>query len=367
MKKLTAGIFTALLGLVTVNAANAAIPSTNYVNEHIDAVRYEYKLADTALGTRIDGVESAYKAADSALDTRVTDLETTVGEGEMVVDTKPQADVIAAINALDEKTNGIATNVALETLQNTVNGHTTNISNLQGSMTTAEGDIDDLEALVGTTSVATQIENANNTQTASLQQYADQAETDAIASAKTYADGLNTAATAAIEANTQAIAEKAAQSDLTALTTRVGDAEGDIDDLEALVGTTSVATQIENANNTQTASLQQYADQAETDAIASAKSYADGELAKKVDKAQGAEKANHVVITDASGNVTTSATIAQGQVSGLTDALNGKMPLTTTDDVNIGEDGTYVLTATTAGGATTYKWELIERVGTTPK
>ncbi|MBR2342587.1 MAG: hypothetical protein IKA73_03955 [Alphaproteobacteria bacterium] len=401
MKKLTAGIFTALLGLVTVNAANAAIPSTNYVNEHIDAVRSGYESADTALRTRINGVESAYQAADSALDGRVTGLETTVGEGTMSVNGNTQNDVIAAINALDAKTNGIATNENLDKLQQTVTTHTNSLNVLNG---TGEG------------SVA-------------------KAETDAVATANAYTDQLANgqvktnkdaiaANAAAIEINTNAIAGKAAQSDLTALTTRVTTAEGDIDDLEALVGTTSVATQIENANNTQTASLQQYADQAETDAIASAKayadglasnydaagaaataeanaatytdgkiddlaaiyetktnvsnaveelkdyadnaatqaetsanSYADGKLALKVDKAQGEGAANQVLITDASGNVTTSATIEQTQVNGLSDALAAKLPVTAANNA----DGKYVLTATALNGTITYAWEDISR------
>ena len=401
MKKLTAGIFTALLGLVTVNAANAAIPSTNYVNEHIDAVRSGYESADTALRTRINGVESAYQAADSALDGRVTGLETTVGEGTMSVNGNTQNDVIAAINALDAKTNGIATNENLDKLQQTVTTHTNSLNVLNG---TGEG------------SVA-------------------KAETDAVATANAYTDQLANgqvktnkdaiaANAAAIEINTNAIAGKAAQSDLTALTTRVTTAEGDIDDLEALVGTTSVATQIENANNTQTASLQQYADKAETDAIASAKayadglasnydaagaaataeanaatytdgkiddlaaiyetktnvsnaveelkdyadnaatqaetsanSYADGKLALKVDKAQGEGAANQVLITDASGNVTTSATIEQTQVNGLSDALAAKLPVTAANNA----DGKYVLTATALNGTITYAWEDISR------
>ena len=361
MKKLTAGIFTALLGLVTVNAANAAIPSTNYVNEHIDAVRYEYKLADTALGTRIDGVETAYKAADSALDGRVTGLETTVGEGTMVVATETQADVIAAINALDAKTNGIATNENLEKLQQTVTEHTNSLNVLNG---TGEG------------SVA-------------------KAETDAVATAKAYTDQL---ANGQVKTNTDAIATNAAAiaglgevydaKGAAAAAQEAAEAaaatytDGQIAGLAATYETkANVSTAVQeakgyadNAASQAETTAKSYADglasnydaagaaaTAQTNAIASAKTYADTELAKKVDKAQGAGAANQVLITDGTGTVTTSATITQTQVTNLTTDLAAKMTDVTAVSEAGQEDGVYVLTAKVVGEETTYKWELIQR------
>lgn len=277
MKKLTAGIFTALLGLVTVNAANAAIPSTNYVDTKIGAVETAYQAADTALGNRIttnanaigavgsltttektntvgaiNEINTAYKAADSALDGRVTGLETKVGEGTMTVSGAAQTDVIAAINALDTKTEGIASSENLKTLENTVKTHTTQITDLQTADTT------------------------------NLQE------------AKNYADSLATNYDAAGAAAT-----------------------------------------------------------AETNA----KSYADEKLELKVGIAQGEGAANHVVITDATGNVTTSATIEQTQVNGLSDALAAKLPVTAANNA----DGKYVLTATALNGTITYAWEDISR------
>lgn len=373
MKKLTAGIFTALLGLVTVNAANAAIPSTNYVNEHIDAVRSGYESADTALRARINGVESAYQAADSALDGRVTDLKTTVGEGTMVVATKTQADVITAINALDAKTNGIASNTALETLQNTVTGHGTDITDLKNRMGTAEGEIDALQAkdteLSGSISTNAQAITDNATATTNaLALKADKSALGALAAKDTVAtsdldstlqDAVAQVATnkSGIESLNTTVGTKAAQSDLTALTTRVATAEGSI---TALANEKADATYV-------TEQLAQKADVASVNAVAEKADNNETEIGKlgasKLDASE--HEPDQVLITNADGDVTTSATITQGQVSGLTTALNGKMPLTTTDSANIGEDGTYVLTATTTGGVTTYKWEQIER--STPK
>lgn len=258
MKKLTAGIFTALLGLVTVNAANAAIPSTNYVD------------------TKIGAVETAYKDADSTLDGRVTGLETKVGEGTMTVSGAAQTDVIAAINALDTKTEDIASSENLKNLENTVKTHTTQITDLQ-------------------TADTTNLQEAKN--------YADSL-------ADNY-DAAGAAATA--ETNAKAYADGLAGN---------YDAKG------------SAAT-----------------------AEAAAKSYADEKLALKVNIAQGEGAANHVVITDSTGNVTTSATIEQTQVNGLSDALAAKLPVTAANNA----DGKYVLTATALNGTITYAWEDISR------
>ena len=151
MKKLTAGIFTALLGLVTVNAANAAIPSTTYVDNQITAAQTAAQnyadTKDAALKTAYEAADatlkSAYEAADEALDGRVDTLETTVGSGDMTVNGAAQADVIAAINALDAKTNGIATNENLDKLQQTVTTHTNSLNVLNG---TGEGSVAKAEA-----------------------------------------------------------------------------------------------------------------------------------------------------------------------------------------------------------------------------
>lgn len=96
---------------------------------------------DTALGTaegKIDSLEDAVNGdgtnpglseivngdpddpTDNGLAGRVQTLEGTVGSGTMTVAGATQADVIAAINALDNKTEGIATDANLQQLETAV-------------------------------------------------------------------------------------------------------------------------------------------------------------------------------------------------------------------------------------------------------
>ena len=88
--------------------------------------------------------------ADKADDSDLTALETLVGTGTMTVGGSQPATVIAAINALDTKTNGIATEGNLQTLESSV----TALSNTMGSATldttaqTVTGAINELNTAV---------------------------------------------------------------------------------------------------------------------------------------------------------------------------------------------------------------------------
>lgn len=404
MKKLTAGIFTALLGLVTVNAANAAIPSTSYVDAQIGAAKdyavaqdtalesaittaYEaadatlksgYEAADTALGGRIDGVVTAYQQADTALDGRVDTLETKVGSGDMTVSGTAQADVIAAINALDTKTNGIASEGALTALQETVAGHTTSITNLQtADSTNLQAAKDYADGL------ATNYDAAGSAATAesNAKAYADGlavnydeagAAADALAAAQTYADGLNTAAdgrldvleakditlNTAIETNKAAIESN--DRDITALQTKdteladlISDNEEDIAQNAADIAqnATDIATKAAKAGYT----ASQVVVTDSNGAIATAAQIPNTQVSGLGDLA--------IKSTIANADVADGAAIAQSKIDGLTDALAGKMPVRAIATDTISEAGTYVLTATQEeNGVINYTWELIDRV-----
>lgn len=77
------------------------------------------------------------------------------------------------------------------------------------------------------------------------------------------------------------------------------------------------------------------------------------DISNKQDKNMGVGHENHIVTTDASGNITSAATIAQSQVTGLTDALDAKQNRNVGADKNgqiltVGADGNIMTSATIA-------------------
>ena len=77
------------------------------------------------------------------------------------------------------------------------------------------------------------------------------------------------------------------------------------------------------------------------------------DISNKQDKKMGVGHENHIVTTDASGNITSAATIAQSQVTGLTDALDAKQNRNVGADKNgqiltVGADGNIMTSATIA-------------------
>ena len=91
----------------------------------------DLKSADTAINNRIDGIDSAYKAADTALRKELTGY--TAGTGTATGTYK-------TIKDLSEHM--VAAEGDISTLESTVQGHTTNITNMQTS-------INNLNAAVG--------------------------------------------------------------------------------------------------------------------------------------------------------------------------------------------------------------------------
>lgn len=122
----------------TISAAQAS--AGNHLTEG-SGVAGNLVALDSALGTaegKIDSLEDAVNGdgtnpglseivngdpndpTDNGLAGRVQTLEGTVGSGTMTVAGATQADVIAAINALDSKTEGIATDANLQQLETAV-------------------------------------------------------------------------------------------------------------------------------------------------------------------------------------------------------------------------------------------------------
>ena len=377
MKKLTAGIFTVMLGLVAVNAANAAIPSTNYVDKKIGDVEPAYQAADTALGGRIDGVESAYKAADTTTLNSAKAYTDELKNGQVetnkqniasmdsfvapavamtVGETNPTT-VTGAINALDARitsaTSGLATDGKMTELSKRVGVTETDISGLEGRMSTAEGSITTLTG-TGEGSVA-------------------KAEADAIAYTDQLANGQVKTNKEAIAANAKAIADNAtATTDALAL-------KANISDLGDLAAKDLVATS--DLDSTLQAAVAQVA--TNKSGIESLNTEVDTKASK------AGYTAGQVVVTDATGAITTAAeisntqvaglgglatkttiadadvadgaAIAQSKIAGLTTSLSDLQNTKVTIPTATGADGNYVLTATVVDNQATYKWESIER------
>ena len=126
MKKLTAGIFASILGLTAIGAADAAVPSTKYVDDAVAAAQLD--VADTyATKTALETEESARAQADLTLqgniDTLTTNTTNKLAEkaDKSYVGTIPAGSTSGNIvDYVAEKTKGIATSGEITSLQNRV-------------------------------------------------------------------------------------------------------------------------------------------------------------------------------------------------------------------------------------------------------
>ena len=189
MKKLTAGIFTVLMGLVSVNAANAAVASKGYVDTKAAALA---TAAQTAAETTAAG---ALSSAKSELEGKIN---AKVAQSEY--NTKIQA--LEAADATFAKSAKMTEELAKKQNNLTVTGGIltwdaekselglTGIAS-DSSVTELKGTVDTLNGSATTEgSVKKQIADAVAAEVTRSNTYADQAEADAIATAKSYADGL---------------------------------------------------------------------------------------------------------------------------------------------------------------------------------
>lgn len=154
MKKLTAGIFAGILGMVSMGAADANVASTGWVNDQLADkadVSTVTALEGTVQGldTAVQGLNTSKAAASdvSALAGRVKDAEDDIDAIDLKIGTGTlplEATTITdALIKIDGKT---ASN--------------TDVTNLKTSVKTLEGSVETLSGLVGTTSVGTQITGA---------------------------------------------------------------------------------------------------------------------------------------------------------------------------------------------------------------
>lgn len=149
MKKLTAGIFTVLLGVVAANSADAALTSKAYVDAKVkvnaDAIASK---ADTATVNALDGRVTTAEGTIQTHGTDIADLKT--NKQNKLVST--DAVVINADNTITLK--NIASTGDITALQGKVDTNTANIEKNTGAITTLNG-ADTVE-----NSVAYKIKNA---------------------------------------------------------------------------------------------------------------------------------------------------------------------------------------------------------------
>lgn len=204
MKKLTAGIFTVLLGVVAANSADAALTSKAYVDAQVGAKvsTTDFNQFKTENTTAIADAKKAGTDANTALETYKTEnnvavakkadqtaMETALaGKQQKLNSTNFKKDgtgnVISGVT-VDESgnvtfaTSNVATAEGLDNLKTTVDGHTTALNTLNGTAET-------------TGSVANKIATAiNDEKTRADGAYdAKGAAGTAETNAKTYADGL---------------------------------------------------------------------------------------------------------------------------------------------------------------------------------
>lgn len=329
MKKLTAGIFTVMLGLCAANNADAAVASKGYVDSFVGengSITSEVATLKTTVETNATSAANATAAVakdladyESANDAALAGVKTTAEQGV--------ADAATVSAALGEyKTSNDARVQAVEgdvtTLQQ-------DIAKVQG------GELALKDGSVAKSKLTTEL----------------QAEIDSFATTAEMTEAL------ALKGDKSAVEANASE----------------ISGLKTLVGTTAVADQI--AAKIAAENLSQYAKTADvTGALADYELKAnlkalaykatvatadidDGAVttAKLADGAVDASKLGANAVTDAA---VADGALSQDKINGLDTTLATKMTITNATS----ETGKYVFTANVGeDGVTDYAWELIER------
>lgn len=205
MKKLTAGIFASILGLTAIGAADAAVPSTKYVDDAVAAAQLD--VADTyATKDALTAETNARTQADLTLQGNIDTLTTNTTNALADKADKSYVGTIPAgstsgniVDYVAEKTTGIATSGEITSLQNRVTA-------IEGDYVT-EQELTDSQAAQNTNiTAAANAASAADTKADNAQTTADNA-----AAAASTADGKAVAAqTAANEAKDAAAANATA-------------------------------------------------------------------------------------------------------------------------------------------------------------
>ena len=398
MKKLTAGIFTVMLGLCATSGADAAVASQGYVDTKVGVntqsiTTLTQTVADnkSAAETAIADAKKAGTDAAAALETYKTDnnaaLELKANSADVYTKTEAETKFMDSTEVSTAITNAVTGDEGF--LKDYVTD--TALTESQTAQdTTLKAYADSVAATAKSGAEATaasalsEYKSTNDAAVAAAKSAADAAQTTAdgavsVNATQATAISANTTAIATLNGNDQtegsvaykvkALADGAVATNTAAIETNADDISG----LKTLVGTTAVATQISSA--IADANLSQYATkEGLTGALAD---YAKTEELKALAKKDtvGTNDIDNLAVTTgklANGAVTadklgadavTNAAVAdgalsQGKISGLNTTLAAKMDITSTKT----EAGKYVFTANVGeNGVTDYAWEEIAR------
>lgn len=198
MKKLTAGIFTVLLGVVAANSADAALTSKAYVDAQVGTKVSttdfnQFKTENTTAiaeakkaGTDANAALEAYKTTNDAAVDKKADTETMTTELGKKQDKLVSTDavVINADNTITLK--NIASTGDITALQGKVDTNTANIEKNTGAITTLNGTAETTGSVANKIATAINAEHTRADGAYDAKGAAGTAETNA----KAYADGL---------------------------------------------------------------------------------------------------------------------------------------------------------------------------------
>ncbi|MBE6456843.1 MAG: hypothetical protein E7008_02780 [Alphaproteobacteria bacterium] len=347
MKKLTAGIFTVMLGLCATSGADAAVASKGYVDSFVGE-QGSITSAVTSLTQTVTNNKTAAENATKAVADDLAGYKTTndaaVQANADAIATAEQ-DIDALETTVNDETNGLVAKVA--TLQQ-------DIENVQGgSLTLKDGSISKAKL---DESLQTEIDSFQNAEEVSgaietaLGDYTTTTDLNAALELKGDKTAVETNA-ANIATNTSAIATLNGDENTTGSVAKsIADAFTAAN-LDQYAKTSAMETALTSYALKSSLKALAYKDTVGTDDI-------DNLAVTTAKLADGAVQSGKI----ANGAVTDEkiSAVSSSKVTGLSESLAEKLTIPTAANET---DGKYVLTATSANGQATYYWELIAREG----
>lgn len=388
MKKLTAGIFTVLLGVVAANSADAALTSKAYVDTQVGTKVSttdfnQFKTENTTAiadakkaGTDANAALESYKTTNDAAVATKADSETVTAELAKKQNTLTAADfvkdgtgnVVTAVTVGDDgkikySTASVATSEELGNLQTTVAGHTTTLGTLTG-----DGDGSIAKSIADAITNETTRANAAYA-TADQGKKADSAlqktgtltagnllTTDASGN---IIDAGKKGALAALDTVDKANLSEGVQASLDKADSALQEAAlndyaktADVAATYETITNSNAIKDTADANKAAIATLNGTGDGSVSKAVADAKT----ELTTAIDKKQNTLTAADVTVSG-DGNVITGITAADGKITATMGTTLGALATAAPGECS---EATKFCALTFNG--TTYKWEVIERV-----